>query len=63
MTLDLVLDKFKAAGCPFLKHVDAISSQELIYGVVFRLHNCLNILTSPKSSPALNPKIQSQQEI
>ena len=49
MTLDLVLDKFKATGCPFLEHADAISSQELNYGVVFRLHICLTILTSPSS--------------
>ena len=33
--MELVLDKFKAAGCPFFKHADAISSQELIYDALF----------------------------
>jgi len=33
--LELVIDKFKATGCPFLKHADAISSQELIYDTLF----------------------------
>jgi len=33
--LELVLDKFKATGCPLFKHADAISSQELIYDTLF----------------------------
>jgi len=33
--LDLVLDNFKATGCQFLKHADAISSQELNYDTFF----------------------------
>ena len=35
MTLYLVLDKFKAAGCPFIQYADAISSQEWIFDTLF----------------------------
>jgi len=35
MTLELVIDKFKATGCPLLKHADSISNQELIYDTLY----------------------------
>ena len=38
MTLELVIEKFKATGCPLLEHADVSSSQEWIFGAVLQTH-------------------------
>ena len=45
MTLELVIEKFKATGCPLLEHADVSSSQEWIFGAVPQPHIFSHLLT------------------